>query len=487
MIDFGASPMPVGEAAPWMVLEWLHGITLEQDFDSCRGHGRPPAEVLSLLRPVLDALVHAHDEGIAHRDIKPGNIMLVANRRNEVTVKLLDFGIAKSMAKGERASGGLTATRSGLPAFSPLYAAPEQLSGARTGPWTDVHAMALVLCEALLGGPVYSQDDSTALYAEVLSPVRPTPAKFGVDIGPWEPVLQRALAVRPDQRYGHMRELVEALTGAFGVAAPGPVAQADLDPAEWEDATAQLSRAAVVAPGGIAVPSSALPLAIAPTYVAATLAGPVPSTFQPVTQTVGVVEEAPTARWKLWAAVAVLGAGIGAVAFGARMGPTTRATVHVGSEAPVTPVVIATPAPPRAPVVTQAGAVGAPRETAAVVARPGPGAAPVVRRAMPAAPTVAVPIPAPAPAPAAEPGPTVEPPAAVVAPTSAAEAPTPAPAEMPAEPEAPVVRAPVVRRTAAVVRPALAPVPAVLEAPVPRPAPVRPSRRLLHHTEIPLQ
>lgn len=220
VLDFGASPMPRGEAAPWMVLEWLEGATLEEDFAARHGCGRTPAEALRLLRPVLEALAYAHDEGVAHRDIKPSNIMLTTNRRGETLVKLLDFGIAKSMGDGERATSGLTATKTALPAFSPRYAAPEQLSGSRTGPWTDVHAMALVLGEALRGAPMYSHSDSTGLYAEVLAPVRPTPAKFGLDVGPWEPVLQRALAVRPEERFGHMRAFLEALQSAAEATPP---------------------------------------------------------------------------------------------------------------------------------------------------------------------------------------------------------------------------------------------------------------------------
>jgi serine/threonine protein kinase len=338
VLDFGASTMPRGEATPWMVLEWLDGPTLEQEFATRRGYGRTPGEVLGLLRPVLEALAYAHDEGIAHRDIKPGNIMLVTNRRNEVMVKLLDFGIAKSMGRGEQASGGFTATRTGLTAFSPLYAAPEQLSGARTGPWTDVHAMALVICEALLGEPVYPQDDTTALYAEALSPVRPTPAKFGVDVGPWEPVLQRALAVRPDQRYGHMRAFLDELTRAIGQVNAREVSPAGIDP---------------VAPYSVAPTRSMLEREVSAGV------GVVPSTFQPVMQTVDPPREPRTTggpRWPtavgfgvgvvLFGVGVQFGGGIWAVLFGVGVGQSVGAPASPTSAVPLTPVVVALPVAP---------------------------------------------------------------------------------------------------------------------------------------------
>lgn len=218
VIDFGASPMPRGESAPWMVLDWLQGTTLEDDIAARGGgNGRSPAEALALLRPAFEALSHAHDEGVVHRDVKPGNMMLVSNRRGEISLRLLDFGIAKLVdGEGERTSG-MTATRSALKAFSPHYAAPEQISGTRTGPWTDVHALALVVVEVLTGRAPYAQHDMTALYADVLSSTRPTPAKFGVDVGAWEPVLAKALSLMPSDRYADARALLSALA----VALPG--------------------------------------------------------------------------------------------------------------------------------------------------------------------------------------------------------------------------------------------------------------------------
>jgi serine/threonine protein kinase len=211
VLDFGASPMPVGEMAPWMVLEWLSGQTLEAVLHARRGKGPfTPAETLTLLRPILEALAYAHDEGIAHRDLKPANMMLVQSKRGG-TLRLMDFGIAKLMEEGETAGTGATKTRTAMNAFSPQYAAPEQLSGTRTGPWTDVHAMALIITEMLTDKAPYDGDDMTTLFGQILNPSRPTPHNRGAGGTPWDDVLARALALKPDERYKNAAEFLTAL------------------------------------------------------------------------------------------------------------------------------------------------------------------------------------------------------------------------------------------------------------------------------------
>ena len=215
VLDFGVSRMPSGDTAPWMVLEWLTGRSLEQELSGRRGlGGRRPEEALSLLEPIFDALAYAHEEGIAHRDVKPANIMIVPTKRGEM-LKLLDFGIVKIMEKGEIADTNLAPTRGVLSAHSPAYAAPEQITGLRTGPWTDVHALALLLTEVMTDLPPYDGKNITTLLREILSPQRPTPARHRIDAGPWESVLGRALALEPAERFKNASEFLAALKSAI--------------------------------------------------------------------------------------------------------------------------------------------------------------------------------------------------------------------------------------------------------------------------------
>lgn len=234
-LDFGVSPMPVGGEAPWMVMEWVEGRTLADDLVARRGSApRSPAECLGLLKPVFEALAEAHERGVTHRDIKPANVMVVTptaergdpgtrpTRRRGLPVRLLDFGVAKVTAPDEAAGSGGTATHAMYSAYSLPYASPEQVGGTRTGPWTDVHALALVLVEMLTHHKPYADGDSTEVLAQVVSNARPTPAKFGVEVGPWEPVLQRALAYKPAARFADAGEFLAALEADVpGARSPG--------------------------------------------------------------------------------------------------------------------------------------------------------------------------------------------------------------------------------------------------------------------------
>jgi serine/threonine protein kinase len=209
-MDFGGAD----GGLPWMVLEWLEGTTLREDLESRRRmSGRSPAECLALLRPVLEAIGDAHAAGIVHRDLKPSNIMLTP-RWGGMTARVLDFGIAKMLVGTERERGnasGNTATGTRVSSFTLHSAAPEQLSGSRTGPWTDVYALALMLTEMLADRPPHPPHDPHEHYQWVFHAERPTPRTLGVEVGTWERVLTRALAVRPSERHASARELLADL------------------------------------------------------------------------------------------------------------------------------------------------------------------------------------------------------------------------------------------------------------------------------------
>jgi serine/threonine protein kinase len=228
VLDYGTTVVADDRTAPWMVLEWIEGETLAAHLDR-RAAAVPPSPeaCLALLRPVFEALALAHDRGVVHRDVKPANIMLTPAPPG---VRLLDFGIAKQMAQDEGGPSGETRTRTAAPAFSLGYAAPEQLSGTRTGPWTDVHALALVLSEVLTGRAPYSGDDDMALYLSVLSTARPTPALRGRDVGQWEPVLARALALMPGERFPDARAFLDALDATSPASAPDADAASPVAP-----------------------------------------------------------------------------------------------------------------------------------------------------------------------------------------------------------------------------------------------------------------
>jgi serine/threonine protein kinase len=221
-IDFGATTAPTGAWVPFAVLEWLEGETLAQDLARRRAsgaRGRSLPDAMKLLDPAARALAIAHQRRVAHRDIKPGNFFLLATPSGS-PIKLLDFGIAKVMADGP--DGG-EAARTGLLAFTPQYAAPEQIDQRRgeTGPWTDVYAFALVATEVLTDRAPFDAPELAGLIMQVNDTTRrPTPRALGAVVpDAVEAVFARALAVDPKQRFANAGEMWAALESAVAAAA----------------------------------------------------------------------------------------------------------------------------------------------------------------------------------------------------------------------------------------------------------------------------
>lgn len=216
-IDFGAVTTPNGAWAPFMVLEWLEGSSLEEDLASRRRagmRGRKLDEALALLEPAAEGLSVAHLRRVAHRDVKPGNFFLVKAAHGP-RLKVLDFGIAKMVSDGAQAG-----TRAGLSSFTWLYAAPEQIDGkyGQTGLATDVYAFALVLTELLTDRQALEGNDVLSLHRAAIDPVRrPTPRTLGVRDLPEavEIVCRRALAVDPSARFQSVPDFWSALQTAI--------------------------------------------------------------------------------------------------------------------------------------------------------------------------------------------------------------------------------------------------------------------------------
>jgi serine/threonine protein kinase len=217
-IDFGATSTPVGAWVPFAVLEWLEGETLAQNLARRRAQrmrGRSFAEMMTLLAPAAQALALAHQKRVAHRDIKPGNVFLLAS--GAPALKLLDFGIAKVMREGATAGGSPVQT-TGFLSFTPMYAAPEQLDSrlGPTGPWTDVYGFALVVTEVLTDRAPFDGDDvTTILKAALDTHRRPSPRARGANVtDAVEGVIARALAVDPKVRFTDAGEMWRALEHA---------------------------------------------------------------------------------------------------------------------------------------------------------------------------------------------------------------------------------------------------------------------------------
>jgi hypothetical protein len=171
------------------------------------------------------------DPSIVHRDLKPANLF-IPDDVSTAPIKVLDLGIAKVM-QGSVSATLLANQVSGPPVgFSPGYGAPEQFKPGKdgygvTGPWTDVHALGLILVELVTGKPALDGSTVGALAMSALSARRPTPrarnAKREVSDG-FEALCSKALALRPRDRYRTAGELLAAIDALLSVTYPQSVA-----------------------------------------------------------------------------------------------------------------------------------------------------------------------------------------------------------------------------------------------------------------------
>ena len=236
--DIGTLDTPKG-GVPYMVLEWLEGATLEAvltDEKARRLPLRSMADAVHLIDSAGQALALAHRKGIAHRDVKPGNVFVIGDPRGEATVKILDFGIAKVVNDAQKMGGAFTKTSGQVTSFTPAYGAPEQFSRTHgsTGPWTDVFALALILVELVTGREPLEGDDFVQLaVASGNKDRRPTPRTLGAAVSDEvENVFVKALAVKPADRWQSGGDFWNALRHALrmdpirGMTDPSPQAVA---------------------------------------------------------------------------------------------------------------------------------------------------------------------------------------------------------------------------------------------------------------------
>lgn len=308
-LDVGAAVSPSGVWTPYLALEWLDGAPLDLDLSERarrRMPGRSLGEAVALLDSAAQALALAHEQGVAHRDLKPGNLF-VAVIGGKPVCKVVDFGIAKVVADVSNITRALQETGAAIQAFTPLYGAPEQFDrkyGA-TGPWTDVFAFALVLVEMMTGQPALDGADTTQLFVSSMRPDRrPTPRACGVPVSDAiEQIFARALAVDPKARFRALGPFWQALVAEVPRAPSMPaLAPTAFGPTAFGPGSPS-GPALALAPTALA-PTAMGATGFAPTALAPTLGGPSTTAPQmaslPPGAPAAVAQTAPARAPRLW-------------------------------------------------------------------------------------------------------------------------------------------------------------------------------------------
>ncbi|HEY9759311.1 MAG TPA: protein kinase [Oculatellaceae cyanobacterium] len=223
IFDFGVSPT----GQPYLVMELLPGGSLA-DLIKSDNHIQSK-RAAGIFIQACDALEHAHQKGVLHRDLKSSNIMLVNHESSSDFVKVVDFGIAKLMPNSGKQQQNLTQT--GEIFGSPIYMSPEQCLGMPLDARSDVYSMGTMLYEALTGQPPLlgaNIIDTMQMHVETV-PASPSKVRGDLQIPkPIEMICLRALEKKAENRFRSMGEFRDALKTVFpmlpdtGLAKPRP-------------------------------------------------------------------------------------------------------------------------------------------------------------------------------------------------------------------------------------------------------------------------
>ncbi|WP_433826195.1 serine/threonine-protein kinase [Actinoplanes sp. CA-015351] len=218
--DFGDT----GEGAAYLVMARVDGQPLDRQIAE-RGP-LSPADTMSIVAQAARALAAAHEAGIVHRDVKPGNLII----EPDGTVVLVDFGVARS-------ASSLTLTGAKEVVGTALYIAPEQVSKQTTGPHADIYALGAVAYHCLAGKPPFLGDNPLAVALQHVSE-EPAPLPGNVPDSVRQ-LVATAMAKNPDDRFASASAMADTASNLL---------LSDADAAPDPDATSILAVAAPAPP-----------------------------------------------------------------------------------------------------------------------------------------------------------------------------------------------------------------------------------------------
>jgi serine/threonine-protein kinase len=180
-------------------MEYIEGVELR----TLIGEGRPlrVAQALSIAAQIAEGLAYAHQHGVVHRDVKPANIMVLANG----PVKITDFGIA-------RMRGARDLTQTGMLLGSPKYMSPEQVIGKRADHRSDIFSLGVILYEMICGAAPFNGENVTALMYQIVNFVPPAPSGVNQAVPQLLDYIVAKMIAKPiEERYAEAAEVARDL------------------------------------------------------------------------------------------------------------------------------------------------------------------------------------------------------------------------------------------------------------------------------------
>jgi serine/threonine protein kinase len=185
----------------FLVMEYIPGITLS---DKIAAGPLTEKEIARLGTQLAQGLVAAHEHGVIHRDLKPGNVRVTPDGR----LKVLDFGLAKALSPGKSDSATDSSTHSHGAAGTLPYMAPEQLQEKNVDARADIYAAGMVLYEMATGRRPFEFKSAASLISEILHSPPPPPGRLRLTISPrLEEIILKCLEKEPENRYQSANDL----------------------------------------------------------------------------------------------------------------------------------------------------------------------------------------------------------------------------------------------------------------------------------------
>jgi serine/threonine-protein kinase len=194
----------------WLSTEYIDGADAAQLLGDSHPDGMPPRMVIEIVSAIAEALDYAHDRGVLHRYVNPGNILVSKSPADRRRIALTGFGVARPEGAHN------TLTRAGVFIGTASYTAPEQLIGDEFDDRADQYALAASAFHLLTGSPPFAHFNPSVVVSKHLNERPPRPSDVRPDLTEFDAIFARALSQDPVDRYRRGRDFAKALESNGG-------------------------------------------------------------------------------------------------------------------------------------------------------------------------------------------------------------------------------------------------------------------------------